>query len=220
MKHIKSFQQLNEDTEPLYSNDPRVDRIGKPISNIRIQVKPATDENGRYKHNSIFRYFARIFYLQRGGFFDFSDYEFDRLSGETKDYLIRIYHQLKTLVPSYRVHDAEKEIEKLKARKRDVSVDIAKWKERDGMDFFFDYDPVNTDRKRIDYAVLFLSNDLSGRDNGITDGINRATRVKKFEYPSQDVLKNLDEVFRGESAKYDAELAALEGATVSDKKTY
>ena len=62
---------------------------------------------------------------------------------------------------------------------------------------------------------MFLSNDPSGRDNGITNGISGKTKVKKFEYPSQEVLKNLDEVFNGESFKYNAELTALEGAKPS-----
>ena len=181
----------------------------KPAANIQ-EVTPAVDERGRYLSNSIFRYFADIFYGKRGGFHDLSDREFNGLTEETKAYLIRIYHQLKSISDGYAVWNAE-EVYKKDMKEGKSPYNIEKIKQFNGKDSFFNFRRiVDNDQQRINYAVMFLSNDPSGRDNGITNGIARATRVKKFEYPSKEVLKNLDEIFNGESVKYDAELDALE----------
>jgi hypothetical protein len=172
-------------------------------------VKVSTDSNGKYSPNSIFRYFAKIFYGQRGGFNEFTKSEINGLSKEAKEYLIRIYHKLKTLEDSYEVYDAEKKLKDDVANGKSP-YDITKSKTFNGKDLFFDRTIVDNDEQRIQFARMFLSNDPSGRDNGITNGISSKTKVKEFEYPSSEVLKNLDEVFNGDSKNYQDELKAVE----------
>lgn len=58
--------------------------------------------------------------------------------------------------------------------------------------------------------MLILSFDQKQRrGNGMIDGVTSPSKITKIEYPSNEVLKNLDEVFNGESSKYDAELTGL-----------
>jgi hypothetical protein len=178
-------------------------------SDVESNIQPSVNEKGTYTKGSVFNYFAKIFYGQRGGFNDFTKSEIDQLSKETKEYLIRIYHQLKNLENTYEVYDAEKKLKDDLASGKSA-YDITKSKTFNGKDLFFDRTIVDTDEKRIQFARMFLSNDPSGRDNGITNGISGKTKVKKFEYPSQEVLKNLDEVFNGDSKNYQDELKAVE----------
>jgi hypothetical protein len=63
-----------------------------------------------------------------------------------------------------------------------------------GVDSFYN-EPINDDRKKVDSARILLTFDPR-RGYDVIDSI---------EYPSKEVLNNLDEVFNGESAKYDAE---------------
>lgn len=158
-----------------------------PAASVFRKVAPSVDTKGRFTENSILMYFAHIFYLKRNGNIDFSERELLGLSKETKDYLIRIYHTFKTLIDSYEVYG--------------------------GKEMFFEGRMMaDTDEGKIQVARMLLSNDPSGRDNGLINGINKPTRIEQFEYPSKAVLKNLDEVFNGESSKYDAELTVLSAA--------
>jgi arsenate reductase-like glutaredoxin family protein len=73
---------------------------------------------------------------------------------------------------------------------------------------------VNTERLKVDFARMILSNDINGRrDNGLLNGVGRPSKIETIEYPSKEVLKNLDKVFNGNSAKYNAESDALETTT-------
>ena len=65
----------------------------------------------------------------------------------------------------------------------------------------------NKEKDIIAKSMLILSFDAKNkRGNGMTDGVNSPSKIQKIEYPSNEVLKNLDEVFNGNSSYYDAEL--------------
>jgi len=66
----------------------------------------------------------------------------------------------------------------------------------DGVDSFYN-EPINNDRKKVDSARILLTFDPR-RGYDVIDSI---------EYPSQEVLNNLDQIFNGNSAEYKAEIS-------------
>jgi hypothetical protein len=174
----------------------------------RQKVKLSLNDKKQFSSNSILAYFSKIFYSQRGGGNEFTDSEVNKLTQETKDYLVRVYEKLKLLQDKDTYSKFDSKSEKGGNPKFD------------GQDIWFDRTLVNTERLKIDFARMMLSNDINGkRDNGLLNGVGRPSKIETIEYPSPEVLKNLDEVFNGDSAKYDAELDALEGEDTGGETT-
>ena len=175
-----------EDTEesPFKENETEIENPGSEeegSGGVGGDVDVTIDSNGKYNPNSILSYFGNIFYTKRNGFQEFTDTEYENLSDKTKQYLIRIYDKLKIGNDNY-----ERKV-------------VPKYP--DGVDSFYNK-PIDTDRKKIEAARVLLSFDprRESSDN----------KIKSIEYPSQEVLKNLDEVFNGESEKYKSEQSIKE----------
>ena len=149
--------------------------ILKEIYVFESQVKPKTDENGKYVPNSILMYFADIFYTKRNGFQEFTENEYNSLSNTTKKYLIDVYNILKKSNDNYEFRTTPKF--------------------PNGVDSFYNK-PILTDKDKIESARILLSFDPR-RGYDVIDSI---------EYPSQEVLNNLDQIFNGNSVEYKAEI--------------
>jgi len=184
------------------------------------RVLLALTEKGTFDEKSIMRYFAQIFYGQRGGNMDFKEYEIKESSQATKEYLLRLYEDLKKYVDSeqFEIFDAEKILERNKEEGR-TGGNLEKMKPYNGKDYWFNKKIIENEIDKLNYARMMLSNDPSGRDNGLINGIQSKSKIKEIEYPSDEVLKNLDQVFHGDSKNYDAELKLKETEVKTEQPT-
>jgi hypothetical protein len=194
---VSSKQNEEETAQDKPQTSSTEQKIGLEGTYPEIPLVTQDDEKWKKQlgQESILRYMGIIFYSKRKGFHELNDREFEELSEETKNYLLTFYekHKKELFEDKYQVHQGGGKYEKYK-----------------GKDLIFDK-LIDTDREKIDRAVLLFSQDIYGtRGNGLMGGVGGSPlKLDKIEYPPEAVLKNLDEVFKGDHTQFRAELYAL-----------
>lgn len=192
LRVLKQKIEEEKDTENIQgAKTATSENKGTQLEKVYQEIPLVTEDGEKWKkqlgHESILRYMGIIFYSQRNGFHELTDREFDGLSNETKKYLIHFYEK----------------------NKKELFGD--KFEVYNGKDITFGKNVIDTDRKRIDMSVLLFSQDIYGtRGNGLMGGVGGPElKLTTIEYPPEEVLKNLDEIFSGDHTQFRAELYAL-----------